>query len=88
MLDRHGLGQLRGIKSICSYSRKGLCFELWFSSTTGKIKAVYPAESEHDFPEEYLADQGFEYCGSVYRPLTMQQLVDQVYIWHMQLRLF
>lgn len=87
MLNTYGLN-LRGIKEICSYTRKGLFCELWYNSGIEKLHPVYMGMSEHDFVDEYYSSLGYTYCGSLYRKMTMQEIANQVYMWILQTRIF
>ena len=87
MLNTYGLN-LRGIKKLCSDSRKGLYFELWYNSTVDKLLSVYPGQSEYVSAEDYLISNGYQYCGCVYHKKTMQELANQVYMRILQTRIF
>ena len=87
MLQRYGL-KLNGIKRICSDSRKGLYFQLWYNESKGIIQPVYDGASIHPFAEALLDASGYHYCGGVYRSMTMQEIANQIYQWILQTRIF
>lgn len=87
MLNTYGL-KLCGIKSACSYSRKGYHFELWYNEIIGKLQVVLPAQSEHVLVDNFMISNGFKYCGCVYHKKTMQELANQVYMRILQTRIF
>lgn len=87
MLDCHGL-YLNGVKEACGLSRHGVIFELWYSDLKGILPVILTPASYPDISEEFMAEQGYIYCGSVYRCMTMQEIADHLAMWVMQTRLF